>query len=52
MNYKEQIEFIKSLGFIPTGFGGVWSDNKHLLTIEFIGGKIIITEIIPISNNE
>jgi len=48
MKYEEQIEFIKSLGFIPTGFGGVWSNSKHLLTIEFIDNKIVITEIIPI----
>mgnify|MGYP003480699250 FL=1 len=38
-NFKE---LLKSLGFIPIGFSGIWSNGIIKYQIDFIDNKIII----------
>jgi len=33
--YNERFEFFETLGFIPIGKGGIWSDGKEQITIYF-----------------
>lgn len=45
MNFEEQQEFIKSLGFTKHKTNGYWITSKYLVTIAFINNAIIITKI-------
>lgn len=45
MNYEEQVEFLKSMNFIPTGFGGNWSNGKYIAQVGFINDAVVITMI-------
>ncbi len=44
MDYSQQIIFLKSLGLIPKGFDGIWSNGKYIIKIEFKDNKIIMYE--------
>lgn len=44
-NHKEW-EMLKSVGLIPTGFDGKWSNGKYTVSVSFINGAVIMTNIV------
>lgn len=45
--YEEQISFFKKIGFVATGYDGIWSDGTNKFHIEFFGSR---TEIRPVDD--
>ncbi len=43
--YSKNMEFLKKLGFIPVGSGGVWSNGVDKITVDFVVNSIIIKKI-------
>jgi hypothetical protein len=44
-SYNKNMEFLKKIGFIPVGSGGVWSNGTDKIVVDFVVNSIIIKKI-------